>query len=99
MAVCLSTLSASLGKSNVELLTRIPPYIYWLISDDERYHRVSRLCKVGMAPDTPKECSTVVLQKRAHGQYTLPWAQTGGWADIQAINTTKLSAQSGANSV
>ena len=25
---------------------------------------------------------TVVLRKRAHGQCTLPWAQTEGWADI-----------------
>ena len=28
---------------------------------------------------------TVVSQKRAHGRVTLPWAQTGGWADIRAI--------------
>ena len=32
------------------------------------------------------ESFTIVSQKRAHGQYTLPWDQTGGWADIQAIN-------------
>ena len=29
---------------------------------------------------------TIVSRKRAHGQCTLLWAQTGGWADIRAIN-------------
>ena len=28
----------------------------------------------------------IVLQRRAHGRCTLPWAQTGGWADILSIN-------------
>ena len=32
--------------------------------------------------------NTVVSQKKAHGQCTLPWAQTVGWAD-SILCTTK----------
>ena len=43
---------------------------------------------------------TVVLRKRTHGRCTLPWAQTGRWANIWAINIVYyLSTQSSANSM
>ena len=44
--------------------------------------------------------NTIVSRKSAHGRCTLPWAQTGGWANIRAINIkiVVLSARSGANS-
>ena len=36
------------------------------------------------------DCPTCTLpsRKRAHGQYSLHWAKTGGWADIQGISVT-----------
>ena len=39
-----------------------------------------QICRVSL------NVATVVLQKRAHGQCTLPWAQTGEWTDVRTIN-------------
>ena len=43
--------------------------------------------------------NTVILRKRAHGQCTLPWAQTLGWLTFELSICVLLSAQSSANNV
>ena len=53
------------------------------------YHIVENFQTVHFAKPrklNPGNTCTLVLRKRALGWCTLHWAQSGGWADIPAIN-------------